>query len=263
MMPGGMPPGVRAAWDELWASARRADMIELAERLGARLKRSGANHIGPCPCGCADKDGFVVSEKKRLFYCRPSGVGGDAIDMTMHVLGCSKVEALSYVTQRPLPGAVGWRPSPRPQPRPTPSASKGENDSELSEPRDPMEAWRNAVPWIRNSPADIYLREKRGLELTDGEAASLRFTPALRHWPSKTCWPCMVARVSLATGEDASTHMTFVDLDGSDKAPLEKPRLFAFGGKIAGAGIWFGQANPDREFIIGEGVEFDAFGDAA
>ena len=83
-----------------WGEAKHADMAELAHRLGARLKRSGHDFVGPCPLGCAARDGFVITPKKRLFLCRPSGACGDAIDMVEHVLGCSKVEALAYVTGR-------------------------------------------------------------------------------------------------------------------------------------------------------------------
>ena len=41
----------------------------------------------------------------------------------------------------------------------------------------------------------------RGLDLTDDEAGALHFSPALWHWPSKTRWPAMLARVALADGQ--------------------------------------------------------------
>jgi hypothetical protein len=40
--------------------------------------------------------------------------------------------------------------------------------------RDPMKTWREAGPFVRNSPVDIWLKQRRGLDLTDDEAASLR-----------------------------------------------------------------------------------------
>jgi putative DNA primase/helicase len=40
------------------------------------------------------------------------------------------------------------------------------------------------------------------------------------------------------------------------KAPLGKQsRLFAAGGRTIGGGVWFGVADPDHEFIVGEGIE--------
>ena len=122
-------------------------------------------------------------------------------------------------------------------------------------PKDPMKPWRNAGPFIRNSPVDIYLKTKRGLDLTDDEALRLRFSPSLFHWCSKTRWPAMLARVALATGEDITTHQTFIEPDGSGKEEIEKPRLFAAGGKTVGGGVWFGQADPADEFIVAEGIE--------
>ena len=65
----------------------------------------------------------------------------------------------------------------------------------------------------------------------------------------------MVARVTLANGVDLTSHQTFLRPDGSGKAPIDKPRLFAAGGKTANGGVWFGKANPELEFIVGEGVE--------
>ena len=66
----------------------------------------------------------------------------------------------------------------------------------------------------------------------------------------------MLARVSLATGAEIGTHQTFVESDGGGKAPLGKQaRLFAAGGKTIGGGVWFGEADSNREFIVAEGIE--------
>jgi hypothetical protein len=119
-----------------------------------------------------------------------------------------------------------------------------------------MKSWRNGSPRIRDTAADRYLRSRK-IILTDEEAQSFRFHPALWHWPTQSKWPVMVARVSLATGVDLTTHQTFLKADGSGKAPLgEKARLFAAGGGTVGGGVWIGAvADPTREFIIGEGIE--------
>ena len=45
-----------------------------------------------------------------------------------------------------------------------------------------------AMPFSRDCVANLYL-ERRGLDLTDGEACSLRFSPSLWHWPTRTRWP--------------------------------------------------------------------------
>jgi putative DNA primase/helicase len=126
--------------------------------------------------------------------------------------------------------------------------------AESDKPRDPMKIWRNAAPFVRGSVADRYLKF-RGIELTDVEARSLRVMSDLWHWPTQTRWPAMVARVTLANGVDLTSHQTFLWPDGSGKAPIEKERLFAAGGKTANGGVWFGVACPELAFIVGEGIE--------
>lgn len=125
---------------------------------------------------------------------------------------------------------------------------------DTGEAKDPMRSWTAAGPFLRNSAVDIYLK-RRAIDLTNEEALSLRFAPSLFHWITKTKWPAMLAQVMLATGEAITTHQTFVEPDGSDKAEIEKPRLFVAGGKTTGGGVWFGKADPAHEFIIAEGIE--------
>jgi putative DNA primase/helicase len=123
-----------------------------------------------------------------------------------------------------------------------------------TKPLDPMRTWRNAGPFVRGSPADVYLKT-RGIELTEDEARSLRFSASLWHWPTQSRWPTMLARVTLASGAELGVHQTFLEPSGSRKASLEKARLFAAGGKAIGGRVWFGAADSGREFIVGEGIE--------
>ena len=100
--------------------------------------------------------------------------------------------------------------------------------------RDPMRSWRNALPFFHGCVADRALRH-RGIELTDEEAHSLRFSPSLWHWPSRSLWPCMLAPVTSAAGEELGVHQTFLRHDGSAKAPLgDKARLFTAGSRLGG-----------------------------
>jgi putative DNA primase/helicase len=144
--------------------------------------------------------------------------------------GCRQDDVLHALRRR---GLWSGKPSQTPQWRPKPSNF----DAECAKSRDPMKTWRNAGPWVRGSAADTYL-ETRGIKLSEDEASSLRFAPALWHWPAQSRWPAMLARVSLATGAEIATHQTFVEPDGSGKAPLGKQaRLFAAGGRTVGGGV--------------------------
>jgi hypothetical protein len=96
----------------------------------------------------------------------------------------------------------------------------------------------------------------RCIDLTDIEMKSLRFHPDLWHWPTRTRWPALLTLATLGTGEAVTVHQTFLEQDGSAKAPLgDKARLFPAGVTPTGGGVWFGEADPSREFIVGEGIE--------
>jgi hypothetical protein len=56
-------------------------------------------------------------------------------------------------------------------------------------------------------------------------------------------------------GTIVTCHQTFLQIDGSDKAPVDKPKLYPSGVDPAGAGVWFGMPDPDRWFVVAEGIE--------
>ena len=221
----------------------RSTCLRLPHRLGARLKPSGKFHIGACPIGHASRDGFIVNPGKQLFYCRPAEAGGDAIEMVRHVQGCTKVEALAFIT-----GDMGLMRAER---APAPIVVM---ERPTEPPRDPMRPWRNAGPLACDCVGDLYFQRRRRIRLTDAERACLRFSHAERHWPSQTRWPCVLACVALATGQEIGCHMTFVTPE--DKAPLgDKARLFTTGSRSVGGGVWFGAPSPTEEFGAAEGIE--------
>ena len=154
------------AWADHWAEAKHADMLDLARRLGARLKKTAAYHwTGPCPLGCASKDGFVVSQKKG-FLCRPSGAHGDAVDMVMHIRGGTRKEALAYVTGKPLPDEDDTQPQrPTPTPRPSPARPARKEDAKpATTTAQAITLFRQGVD-PRGTLAERYLNEVRKLDL--------------------------------------------------------------------------------------------------
>jgi hypothetical protein len=72
------------------------DILSIAERLGARLRRCGNEHAGPCP-RCGGRDRFSINVKKGLWNCRGCDVGGDAIALARQVLDCSYRDALEFI----------------------------------------------------------------------------------------------------------------------------------------------------------------------
>jgi hypothetical protein len=75
----------------------QACLLDVAARLGARLKRVTATEwAGPCP-KCAGRDRFSVNVKRGVFNCRVCEIGGDTVALVRHVLGCGFREALEFV----------------------------------------------------------------------------------------------------------------------------------------------------------------------
>jgi hypothetical protein len=93
----------RDTWDRFWADARDADILMVAQSLGARLKNGAANEwAGPCPV-CGGDDRFSVNTRKGVFNCRGCGGKGTPIDMVMMVTGCSVLEAAEQITGQSRP----------------------------------------------------------------------------------------------------------------------------------------------------------------
>ena len=213
-------------------------MSASAEAIARALKgrRCSKGWICRCPAHDDHHPSLSVAEtrdRKPLFKCWS---------------GCPQDNVIDALRRRGLWDGKARETS---QWRPKPPDSVAKRDK----PSDPMRTWRNAAPWVRGAAADAYLM-RRGIDLTDDEARSLRFAPSLWHWPTQSRWPAMLAGVALASGAEITTHQTFVRHDGSAKAPLGKQaRLFAAGGKTIGGGVWFGEADSNREFIVAEGIE--------
>jgi putative DNA primase/helicase len=225
--------------------ARVISAAAIADALNGRP--SGSGYVCECPAHADLRPSLSVTSRdgRVLVHChagctqsavigalRREGLWGDAI-----VLGSKPIANVANVAD-----TRDTKDAPTP-----PSLGAAE--------RDPMRSWRGAMPFTRGCLVDRYLKT-RGISVSEAEASSLRFSPALWHWPSRTCWPAMLARVTSAAGEELTTHQTFLARDGSAKAPLgDKARLFVAGSGWAGGGIWFGVADPDREYVIAEGIE--------
>src|SRR5262249_7159874 len=69
---------------DLAARARSVPILSELARRGIKLRRSGAEWIGPCP-RCGGRDRFSVNPAKAIFHCRRSGAGGDVIDLVQYL----------------------------------------------------------------------------------------------------------------------------------------------------------------------------------
>lgn len=219
---------------------RRLSAEEIARALGGR--RTPTGWLCRCPAHADRRPSLAIIERngKALLHCHADCKQNEVIDA---------LRRRGLWPDAPQRGGTVFRPTSRQE------ADYLAGTVDRLPPRDPMRSWRNAAPFARGCIADRYLIA-RGIELTDDEARSLRFAASLWHWPTRSRWPAILARVALATGEDLTTHQTFLEPDGLGKAPLgDKARLFPAGARTAGGGAWLGAADPEREFIVAEGIE--------
>jgi hypothetical protein len=122
---------------------------------------------------------------------------------------------------------------------------------------DPLRSWRNSYVVFRGTWAEIY-HSRRALDLTDAEISQLHTHPGLFHWPSRSRWPAVIWLVRKWDGfrlADLTVTQTFLAHYGATKAPVPKARLFPAGVSPVGGGVWFGEPDPEREFVVAEGVE--------
>jgi phage/plasmid primase-like uncharacterized protein len=148
-----------------------AAITETAERLGARLKRVGAQEFaGSCPL-CGGTDRFSINARKNLFNCRGCDVGGDAIDLVRHVNACSYHEALAF---------LGRDDAQPPKRAPALRSKPVEGDAFV---RERIAAIiRELVP-VRGTPGEAYLRETRKIN-TDAIGDVLERTDAIGWHPA-------------------------------------------------------------------------------
>ena len=214
---------------------------DILRRLGLLSSAALAGRDQPCPA-CGGRDRFRFTDKGfGRWFCRGCGMGGDGVRLIQTIKRVDFQTAAALVET--IVGKVDASES---------RAKLGGGKSD--KPADPLRPYREASPFLADSPIDRYLRS-RSIVITESEARSIRYARSQFHWPSRLRWPAIVVQIALHDGEPLGCHQTFVKHDGQGKAPIERPRLFAAGGKTIGGGVWFGEADAHSELVIGEGVE--------
>jgi DNA primase len=180
--------------------ARNADVVSLvAQRV--ELKRKGSLFWGLCPFHKEKSPSFKVDNVRRAYHCFGCGAGGDAIDWLIKMEAMSFPDAVKALNRDALPETKRPRPFYAPKP---------------AEEREPfLEALRmwDAAKSARGTVVEEYLRA-RGIKQPVSE--QLRFSPRLRHGPTKRHFRAMLARISDDRGFCA-VQRTFLVNDKPDK----------------------------------------------
>ena len=268
-------------WDQWRDHAVAVSILDVAARLGARLKPAGSEMKGACPLGCATRDGFVVTPAKGIFLCRPSGASGDVIDLVQHVNGCSYAEAVEFITGETRPDRsrdendderfareARWRSQQEAARRRADEAVRQEAARQRRSSDHIVDVLERAVP-IAGTHAEAYLMRGRKLEgIARRFLSDLRFVSDLAYWGyaderAKELTklvdglPAMVAPFRNAAGEVVGLHQTFLDPVEPRKwaPPVDSPKKMraATPGALSGALIRLGRVS--EVLAVAEGIE--------
>ncbi len=105
---------------------------------------------------------------------------------------------------------------------------------------------------VDGTPAQSYL-ETRGIKDIQGKRIlnTMRFHPNLLHSRTNTYWPALVCRIRGPKGNPMGLHRTFLAKDGSDKAPVQLPKMML--GPSSSGAVRFGRDN--KVIALAEGIE--------
>jgi putative DNA primase/helicase len=215
-------------------------------RRGIKLKRAGADLIGPCPA-CGGTDRFGVHVRKQVFNCRGCGAKGDVIALVQHLDGASFSDAIAT-----LAGNIG-----RSAPRTKPVATR-RDDGDDDKPRASKAAWLWAQhkPITEGTPPWLYLR-KRGY--SGSLPATLGYLPARDPHPDSMIAafamvdepePGLLAAPKVVRG----MHLTRLTADG-DKAPDVDGNAKIMVGVCKGSPITISPPNDLLGMAVTEGIE--------
>jgi putative DNA primase/helicase len=114
--------------------------------------------------------------------------------------------------------------------------------------------WETCQPIVPDCIASRYLTG-RGCRIPP-RSGDLRWHPALTDRASSYTGPCLIALVTeIETGEAVNLHRTWLALDGSGKAAIDKPRRLLKGHRSRGViRLWPG-GEVTLGLVVGEGIE--------
>lgn len=140
-------------------------------------------------------------------------------------------------------------------PRPEPKAIEPLPPVPTGSPEAARRLWAISQP-IQGTLAETYLRQRGIIDLR--ACGSLRFHPhcwyrADEDDPPSTpnAFPALIAAVRSNDGSLTGIHRTWLDPNGSGKAPVATPRRAM--GNLLGNGVRFGRA--ESVLVVGEGIE--------
>ena len=229
---------------DLWPSILRF----LAPQLTPALER-GRKH-GPCPlCGGKDRcrchDDF---QETGGIICNQCGGGADGFSVLMWANGWSFPETIEAVKTY-----LGLNNEQTPIPNPVTSKTKQSSPKNWHDERQRLKAVWNETTQDTGRIAEYF--QHRGLSIPVPDSLRLHSSLSYFHQGPPVSYPCMVAKI--VRGDEAvGLHRTWLDPDGSGKAPCSQPRkTWKCTESMTGGAIRLYPVEEGKPLIICEGIE--------
>jgi putative DNA primase/helicase len=225
--------------------ARAVPVEHEVARRGIKLKRQGAELVGPCPV-CGGDDRFAINVHKQVFNCRVCGAKGDVIELVRHLDGVSFKDAITTL----VGGGVRIRTTPPPKPT-------KRHDDEDDKTSKATWLWSQRKPITEGTSPWLYLRKR---EYTGPIPATLDYLPPRGPYPA-----AMIAAFGVAAEIDEpgiisapqqviGAHLTRLTAEG-DKAQNADGKAKIMRGVCKGAPITISPPNDLLGMAVTEGIE--------
>lgn len=208
---------------------------EIVEALGGTWRR------GTVMCRCPAHDDSSPSLSV--------GETRDGRPLVFCFAGCPQAAVISALREKGLWEGEGYRDPSYPQGWTRKADGLRDRDERQMQVY-ARELWDRSDP-IKGTLAETYL-VARGIRRASGRWPDcLGFLPRLEHRPSGTTWPALIARITDETGKTLAVQRTWLERDGSAKAPVSPAKMTA-GAMLRGA-VRLGQ--PASTLGLAEGIE--------
>jgi DNA primase len=199
--------------------ARAVSIVDVVGDYVSDLKRQGRDYAGLCPFHDDKTPSFTVSDEKAVFHCFSCGKSGDVISFVQAIEGLDFGDAVGLLT------GDGTAPKSHADLiKYTAAREKGKHQratEDAQKAKAAIDIWRAAQP-ATGSLVERYLQ---GRGITIPTPPSIRFHPSLKHRPSGSEFPAMVAALQAPGRTVVGIHRTYLSPDGGGKANVDPPKM--------------------------------------
>lgn len=248
------------SFDDWREDAKTVPLLQAAQMAGAKLKRAGSEHVGPCPI-CGGRDRFSVNPAKGVWNCRGAEGGHDSISLIMHTMGYDFKKACELLTGTPPPDGRSGQIDPQAAQRAAERRKQAERYRQQQEQEEAHRAarkrhsawdiWKQGIT-LKGTEAEAY-GENRGIEGI-GLIPSLRFNPSVYNEDIQRPVPAMIGCVIGPDKGFRGVWRVFLK-EGGQKADV--PQVKKGLGRPEGGSVWIATKEEALQPVWGicEGIE--------